>query len=246
MKQFLYILYYPFTVLFYFLFSLTLLLFHPIQWLCFNLFGYQAHKKSVDIFNFYILLSLRVLGTGFKLKIPENIPENAPILIVSNHQSLWDIPPIIWYLRKLHVKFVSKKELAKGIPSVSYNLRHGGSVLIDRKNPKQALTAMKSFAKYLTKTKRTGLIFPEGTRSFTGTPKKFQRKGLALLLEEMPEAYVLPITINNSWKLQQHGMFPMPLGVCIKYTLHPFLKVSDLETNTLIDFVEKQIKDAVI
>lgn len=246
MKQFIYILYYPFTVLFYLCFGLTLLVFHLIQWVCFNVFGYQAHKKSVDFLNLFILLSLRVLGTRFSLKFPKNVPKNAPIIIVSNHQSLWDIPPIIWYLRKLHVKFVSKKELARGIPSVSYNLRHGGSVLIDRKNPKQALEAMKDFARYLSKTKRTGLIFPEGTRSFSGTPKRFQRKGLGLLLQELPTAYVLPITINNSWKLQQYGMFPMPFGVHIKYTLHPFIKVSDFEIDALIDRVEKQIKDAIL
>jgi len=29
-------------------------------------------------------------------------------------------------------KFISKIELGKGIPSVSYNLRHGGAALIDR------------------------------------------------------------------------------------------------------------------
>ena len=60
-------------------------------------------------------------------------------MIVANHQSMNDIPPIIWYLRKHHPKFVSKMELGKGIPSVSYNLVHGGSVLIDRKNSKQAI-----------------------------------------------------------------------------------------------------------
>jgi 1-acyl-sn-glycerol-3-phosphate acyltransferase len=46
-------------------------------------------------------------------------------------------------LRDFHCKFVSKKELGKGIPSVSYNLRHGGSALIDRKDPKQAIPEIK-------------------------------------------------------------------------------------------------------
>ena len=68
-----------------------------------------------------------------------------PLIIVSNHQSMNDIPPIIWYMRKYHPKFVSKIELGKGIPSVSYNLRHGGSALIDRKDSKQALVAIARF-----------------------------------------------------------------------------------------------------
>lgn len=234
------------TVIFYLFFGLDLVIFHPIQWFCLHVFGYQAHKKSVDYLNYFILVCLRILGTSFKLKTLKNIPKNAPVLIVSNHQSLWDIPPLIWHFRKLHPKFVSKIELATGIPSVSYNLRHGGSVLINRKNPKQALSEMNKFANYLNQYKRSGVIFPEGTRSRTGVPKRFQRKGLELLIKKMPDAYILPVTINNSWRLQKHGMFPMPLGVRIKYELHPFIKISDFETGELINKIESQIKSNII
>ena len=234
------------TVFFYLIFGLDLVIFHAIQWVCFNFFGYQAHKKSVDYLNFFILVCLRVLGTSFKIKKFKNIPKNVPVLIVSNHQSLWDIPPLIWHFRKLHPKFVSKIELGTGIPSVSYNLRHGGSILIDRKNPKQALSEMNKFADYLNKHSRSGVIFPEGTRSRSGDPKKFQRKGLALLLKKMPDAYVLPVTINNSWKLQKNGMFPMPLGVRIKYDVHPFIKVSDFENEALISKIELLIKSTIL
>lgn len=233
------------TVLFYLLFGLVLVVFHPIQWICFNVFGYQPHKKSVDYLNFSILACLRVLGTSYKFKTLRNFPKDAPVIVVCNHQSLWDISPLVWHLRKLHPKFVSKIELGKGIPSVSYNLRHGGAVLIDRKNPKQAITAMFRFSEYLKKNNRSAIIFPEGTRSKTGKPKKFHRKGLGVLLKKIPNAYVLPITINNSWKLQKNGMFPMPLGVRIKYELHPILKASDYDVESLIDTVEEQITAAV-
>ena len=246
MKRIAHILSYPMTVVFYLFFGLNLVILHPIQWICLNVFGYQAHKKSVDYLNFFNLVCLRILGTSFKIKTLKNIPKGVPVIVVSNHQSLWDIPPLIWHLRKLHPKFVSKIELGKGIPSVSYNLRHGGAALIDRKNPRQALTAMLKYADYLNENKRSAVIFPEGTRSKTGVPRKFHRKGLGLLIKKMPEAYVLPITINNSWKLQKYGMFPMPLGVRIKYVLHPFIKVSDFETEALIDKIESQIKSEII
>jgi 1-acyl-sn-glycerol-3-phosphate acyltransferase len=62
----------------------------------------------------------------------------------------------------------------------------------------------------------------------------------------MPEALVLPLTINNSWQLQRYGMFPMPLGVKIKYRLHPLMKVSDFETDVLIDKIEMQIKSDIL
>lgn len=223
-----------------------MLFFHPVQWICFNLFGYQAHKKSVDYFNWAILRCLNVLGTTFKFEIQAPIPKNIPIIIVSNHQSMWDIPPIIWYLRKSHPKFISKIELGKGIPSISYNLQHGGSILIDRKDPEQALAEMTKFAKYLVKYNRSGVIFPEGTRSRDGNPKTFHRKGLTTLFKNAPEAYVLPITVNNSWKLQHYGMFPMPLGVRLKHIVHPVLKVSDYSSEELIDIVEKIIKSKVV
>lgn len=234
------------TVVFYLFFGISLLVFHLIQWVCFNFFGYQAHKSSVDYFNLIILRCLNILGTRFSFKIEGEIPKNVPVIIVSNHQSMWDIPPIIWYLRKLHPKFISKIELGKGIPAISYNLRHGGSVLIDRKNPKQALAEMTKFAKYLEKFNRSGVIFPEGTRSRNGEPKTFHRKGLTTLFKNASEAYVLPVTVNNSWKLQRYGMFPMPLGVHLKHYVHPVIKVSDYSSEELIDLVEKIVKSKVV
>jgi 1-acyl-sn-glycerol-3-phosphate acyltransferase len=246
MKQLSKILSYPLTVLFYLFFTISMLFFHPVQWICFNVFGYTAHKKSVEYFNWVILRCLNILGTTFEFKIEGEIPKNVPLIIVSNHQSMWDIPPIIWYLRNYHPKFISKIELGKGIPSISYNLRHGGSILIDRKNPRQALTEMAKFSKYLMQFKRSGVIFPEGTRSRDGVPKTFHRKGLTTLFKYAPEAYVLPITVNNSWKLQRYGMFPMPIGVKLKHLVQPVIKVSDYKAEELIDLIEAQIKSHVI
>jgi 1-acyl-sn-glycerol-3-phosphate acyltransferase len=223
-----------------------MLFFHAIGVICFNLIGHGAHKKSVDYFNWTILRCLNLLGTGFEMEYLEDIPKNVPIIIVSNHQSMWDIPPIIWYLRKLNPKFVSKIELGKGIPAISYNLRHGGSILIDRKNPKQALGEMMKFAKYLVQHNYSGVIFPEGTRSKDGQPKAFHRQGLSTLFKYAPTAYVLPISVNNSWKLQRNGLFPMPLGVRLKHTIHPTLKISDFSSEELIDLVEETVKSKIV
>ncbi|NND10562.1 MAG: 1-acyl-sn-glycerol-3-phosphate acyltransferase, partial [Flavobacteriaceae bacterium] len=140
---------YPLSILYFIFFGLSLLVFHPIQWFCLNVFGYQAHKKSVDILNWFLVRSTHFLGTRYSFRNSHSIPTDKPIIIVSNHQSMNDIPPIIWFMRKHHAKFISKKELGKGIPSVSYNLRHGGSVLIDRKDPVQSINAIKQIAGYI-------------------------------------------------------------------------------------------------
>jgi len=177
---------YPLSVVFYLCFGLTLVIFHIIQWISFNAFGYKALKISVDWLQFFIMRCLNLLGTRISFYNPYQISTDRPLIIVCNHQSMFDISPIMWHLRKHHVKFVSKKELGKGIPSVSYNLRHGGSVLIDRKNPRQSLSAMMTFGDYIEKTKRAAVIFPEGTRSKTGVPRPFKTKGLEMLIKKVP------------------------------------------------------------
>lgn len=232
----------PFTILFYLLFGILLLVFDPIQRICLNLFGYEAHKRSVAIFNGLLLLALHVIGTTFKFETPFEIPLKKPVIIVSNHQSMWDIPPLIWFLRKIHPKFISKIELGKGIPTVSYNLRKGGSVLINRKNPKQSTEAIQKGARYISENNRSIVIFAEGTRSRDGVPKPFKKKGLLTLFEHAPEAYVLPVSINHSWKLQRFGMFPIPLFNRLKFYVHPAVKISDYEDQELlIQDIEKTI-----
>ena len=188
---------YPLTVIYYALFLLTLVIFHPIQWVCFNVFGYQTHKLSVDVLQLCLMRCANILGTRFTFTNIHNIDTNQPLIIVANHQSFHDIYPLTWYMRKYHPKFISKIELGKGIPSVSYNLRHGGAALIDRKNPRQSLPALMKFGEYIESNKRSAVIFPEGTRSKNGVPKPFQTKGLEILIKKIPSALIVPISINN-------------------------------------------------
>lgn len=236
---------YPLTVIYFVCFGMTLVIFHPIQWICFNVFGYHAHKKSVDILQLFLIRCLHILGTRITFTNPHQISTHQPLIIVANHQSMYDISPLIWYMRKHHVKFISKKELGKGIPSVSYNLRLGGSVLIDRKNPMQALKAIEIFSNYIETTKRAAVIFPEGTRSKTGAPKPFQKKGLLTLFEHIPSSLVVPISINNSWKMQCYGKFPLGIGNHLKFEVHQPLKVSEYNAIELINVIEKQITEAI-
>jgi len=237
---------YPLTIIYAFAFLLTIVIFHPIQAFCYRVFGYEALKKSVDALQFFLMRCLNILGTRFTFDNPYDIPTDQPLIIVSNHQSMYDISPIMWYMRKHHPKFISKIELGKGIPSVSYNLRHGGSCLIDRKNPRQSLPAIMKFGEYIEETKRAAVIFPEGTRSKNGEPKPFQTKGLEILVKKIPSALVVPITINNSWKTLRYGKFPMGLGTHMKFTVHKPIKVSTFANRRdLIDSIENTIVEHI-
>lgn len=231
---------YPLTFVFFVCFAITLVIFHPIQWLCLNAFGYDAHKRSVSFLNWFIMRSTNILGVRYQFKNEHNIPSDRPLIIVTNHQSMYDIPPIIWYMRKHHPKFVSKKELGKGIPSVSFNLRHGGSALINRKDPAQALTEIRKLGDYIEKHNRSAVIFPEGTRSRDGRPKPFKPSGLKTLMQQSPSALIVPITINNSWKMLRYGKFPMGLGAYIKFKVHPPMD-NEGKSDELIKLVEQRI-----
>ncbi|WP_452225566.1 lysophospholipid acyltransferase family protein [Lacinutrix chionoecetis] len=237
---------YPLTCIYFLFFGLTLLIFHPIQWVCLNVFGYETHKKSVDALQFCLMRCINILASWHTFYNPYKLDTSQPVIIVSNHQSMADIPPLIWYFRKHHVKFISKKELGKGIPSVSYNLRHGGSALIDRKNPRQAIVAIRKFADYIETTNRAAVIFPEGTRSRDGKPKPFRTKGLETLVKYVPSAVIVPVTINNSWKTLRYGKFPMGIGNHLTFTAHKPVKLSDFDTKELLfDYLESTIKNSV-
>ncbi len=238
---------YPLTIIYFICFGLTLVIFHPIQWVCNNIFGYKAHKVSVDCLQFFLLRCLNILGTRFTFTNPYTIEKGIPLIIVSNHQSMYDIPPLIWFMRKHHVKFISKKELGKGIPSVSYNLRHGGSVLIDRKDALGSIKAIENFAKRVSKNNWAAVIFPEGTRSRDGNPKPFKTRGLLSMIEHAPNALIVPVTINNSWKTLRYGKFPMGLGANITYSVHKPIPIDEYEDkNELIKIVEAQVKQSIV
>ena len=99
---------------------------------------------------------------------------------------------------------------------------------------------------YLETNNRAGVIFPEGTRSKDGYPKPFKTKGLEILMKKTPSALIVPITVNNSWKMLRYGKFPMGIGNQIKFTVHKPLEMAIFTDNqALLTTVEKTITDAI-
>ena len=236
---------YPISAIYYLFFGLILVVFHVIQWICFNLFGYEAHKKSADGLLLFLVLNTYLLGTKYKIIGLDKLPVDTPLIIVSNHQSWYDITSLGWYLRRVHPKFVSKIELGKGIPSISYNLRNGGSVLIDRKNAKQSISAVQEMAKYIEEHKRSVVIFPEGTRSRTSKPLPFAVNGLKILCKYAPSAHVVPVTINNSWKMTKWGSFPLGIGNTLEFIIHNPISVKEMPFQDLFDKTARVITEAI-
>lgn len=188
---------------------LILCVFHPVQWVAFRVFGYAAHKKTVDALNFCLVACLYLSGNVVGFTNKQNLPLNRPIIFIANHQSLLDIPPLGWFLRKYQPKFISKIELTKGIPSVSFNLKHGGNANIDRKDPRQSISEIIKLALKMKESNWSAVIFPEGTRSKNGRVKPFQSAGIATILKKCPEALLVPVVISNSWLIVKYGYYPL-------------------------------------
>jgi len=212
---------YILTPIFYFFFFLMLCIFQPIQWICYKFFGYSAHKSSVNVLNFFLTYCNWFLGNSVTFINQQNLPLGQPIIFVANHQSMYDIPALIWYLRKYQPKFISKIELTKGIPSISFNLKYGGGANIDRKDSKQAVSEIIKLGRRMKEHNWGAVIFAEGTRAKDGKLKPFQVGGIATLLKVVPNALVVPVAIENSWKIVRYGSFPLSVAEQIKWTVLP-------------------------
>jgi len=196
--------------------------------------------------NWLAMKNLHIMGCTQTVTDNNQYDTNRPLIVVSNHQSMYDIPMFTWHFRQFGIRFVSKKSLASGIPSVSYNLRNASHIIINRKNRNQAVKAIKKGGIEASKHNYAVVIFPEGTRSRDGFPKKFSQKGLRLLVETMPNAVIVPVSINESWRLEKNGLFPIPFGVHASWTIHPLVEPAGREFEDLSAEIEATIKSGIV
>ncbi|MDQ7947434.1 MAG: lysophospholipid acyltransferase family protein [Pedobacter sp.] len=236
---------YIFGAIFHLVFFLFLCLFQPIQWICYRFFGYHAHKHSVDLLNLLLTYCNWLLFNSVTFINEQELPTDRPIIFVANHQSMYDIPGLIWNLSKHHPKFISKIELATGIPSISFNLKYGGGANIDRNDSKQAISEILKLGVRMAANNWSAVIFPEGTRAKDGKIKPFLVGGIATLLKKAPNALVVPVAIENSWKIVRYGNYPLTVGSALKWTvltpIEPVGKTADEIVHAAEQSVRKKL-----
>jgi len=163
---------------------------------CFDSSGNIPHRVA----RLWGKIQLRITGTRVRIQGLENIDPGKSYILVSNHQSSFDIFSLLGYL-PLQFRWTAKAELFR-IPFMGWAMTRTGYIPIERGSPKKAYRSMLRAAE----TVRNGtsvIIFPEGTRSPDGKLQPF-KKGVFLIALKS-QAPILPITIQGTSQIMRKG-----------------------------------------
>lgn len=161
--------------------------------------GHVAHRCA----RAWAWLILKTTRVSVDIEGLDALPRNQSWLFLSNHQSIYDIPVLFWYL-PYQLRILAKASLGN-FPFLGWHLRRSGHVLVDRKQPGNATTLK---IKELMRQSVSLIVFPEGTRSADGTVARF-RAGIVLLAIEsgLP---IVPVAVEGT----RHVMLKGRLMTC--------------------------------
>ena len=137
---------------------------------------------------------LLLLSSGVRLRVEHLAPllPDRPYVLLSNHQSLFDIPVLLATL-PVPARFLAKRELFR-IPVFGWALKVGGFIPVER-GGKSAGDSFRAAAERV----RSGgsvLLFPEETRSTDGNLLPFKRGGF--LLAQKAGLPMVPVGIRGT------------------------------------------------
>lgn len=185
--------------LFFWLIFYTLLLFIPI--ITAAMLG-KTGNLAFSITRLWAMGVLAVTGTRTSVRGKENINPSRSCIIISNHQSHFDILAIVVRLG-IQYRWIIKKEIRK-VPLFGYALHASRNIFIDRSNRESAIRSINDGVDRLPPGVGV-LFFAEGTRSPDGTIQEFKKGGFITAIEKgLP---ILPVTVNGSRKvLPKHSL----------------------------------------
>jgi 1-acyl-sn-glycerol-3-phosphate acyltransferase len=166
-----------------------------------------------------------------------------PFVVMSNHQSLYDIPALYQTL-PLRLRMVAKAELFK-IPIWAQAMRAAGFVELDRSARERAIESLERAQSALGQ--GTSIwIAPEGTRSKDGRLGPFKLGGFHLAVGAA--ARILPVTVSGTRLiLPAKGASVVP-GVKVFVTVHEPIdpaRFGSEVSDELVEAVRSKIESAL-
>lgn len=222
--------------------AIVMLVFDPLQRVA-HLFGERPHEIVVGIFQRTLIAIMHVTGMRLAVERSPLVESHTGYVIVSNHQGMFDIPLFGALLFTNYPKYIAKHTLAKWIPSVSYNLRNGGNVLIDRGQGTEAVRAIRDMGRRVEERGVSAVIFPEGTRSVDGELLPFKEAGAATLIKAASNLSIIPVAVDGSWEFVSRRMRPIPFGTRLNvYFGEPIERSKSEDPSELLARAEKTIR----
>ena len=146
----------------------------------------------------------------------ENAPLDEAFVVMSNHQSHYDIPVLFQALRPRRLRMVAKKELFR-LPIWTGAMRAAGFVEVDRSN---RIAAMRSLdrAREALAAGTSIWIAPEGTRSPTGQLGAFKKGGFHMAAAA---ARILPVSVDGTRRILPAKGRRVENGHTVRVRVHP-------------------------
>jgi 1-acyl-sn-glycerol-3-phosphate acyltransferase len=148
----------------------------------------------------------------------EHLRLNQTYLVMSNHQSLYDIP-VLFQVVGPNIRMITKRELFR-VPVFGNALAAGGFISIDRSNRMAAIRSLDRARELLAGGTHVW-ISPEGTRSLTGQLLPFKKGAFYLALEALLP--ILPVTLRGTRNALPARGLRSTDGVRVDVTIHPNL-----------------------
>ena len=164
-------------------------------------------------------------------------------VVMSNHQSLYDIPALYQAL-PLRLRMVAKAELFR-IPIWAQAMRVAGFVELDRSARERAIESLER-AKAALAQGTSIWIAPEGTRSPDGALGPFKLGGFHLAAGAA--APILPVTVVGTRSILPAKGAHVALGAIVRVTVHPPIEPAAYgnEVNdSLVQAVRSSIESAL-
>ncbi len=150
-------------------------------------------------------------GTPVYAQGLENVRGDRPQIVVSNHESWYDVFAIGAAVPK-RFRFVAKKELA-AIPVFGLAWRLAGHISVDRSDRASAIESLQLAGDALREDNSLVVIFPEGTRSPDGTLQPFKKGAFMLALATGVE--IVPAAVVGSRAVLGKGAWRVHAGPII-------------------------------